>query len=193
MGMSNGLMFLPLIELFLSRPWDMTHFLARQCKVNGISYPSYAKRWINIRKVFSNHYKMPQATLQQMLTHLGMEFEGRQHSGFDDTHNISRVVIRMLIDGANPIINERISWRAVDRTTWNGMRAGYVRTLINKKYTGEADSDSDDTEGDELQEKIRSAGPSPFIMAPIPIPSQIILPAPIPLQYHTWETQLRQL
>jgi len=45
-----------------------------------------------------------------MLTHLGMEFQGRKHCGYDDAINISNILIRMIIDGANPVINERISW-----------------------------------------------------------------------------------
>lgn len=33
-----------------------------------------------------------------MLTFFNMEFEGRQHSGLDDSKNIARIVIKMLED-----------------------------------------------------------------------------------------------
>lgn len=135
----------------------MSHFFARVCKVNKIRYPGYAKRWINIRKVFSNHYKIQQVCLSQMLTHLGLEFEGRKHSGYDDTHNISRVLIRMLLDGANPIINERISWHSAERVKWGDMTSGYIRCFYDKKSNRAADtnpSDSDDTETEEILDRI---------------------------------------
>lgn len=45
-----------------------------------------------------------------MLSHLGMEFQGRRHSGYDDALNIANVLLRMLSDGANPVVNERLSW-----------------------------------------------------------------------------------
>lgn len=38
-------------------PWDLSHFLSRQCELNQLRFPSFCKRWINIRKVFSSHYK----------------------------------------------------------------------------------------------------------------------------------------
>ncbi len=34
-----------------------------------------------------------------MLKSLGMEFEGREHSGMDDAKNISRVVVQLIKDG----------------------------------------------------------------------------------------------
>jgi 3'-5' exoribonuclease 1 len=126
-------------------PWDMAHFFAGQCKLSNIAFPSYAKRWINIRKVFNSHYKMSNCTLDMMLGHLGLEFEGRKHSGIDDTKNIANVLIRMLVDGANPVINERLSWRQVDRQQWQGLSCGYVRVYYNKPSDGLNMSDSEDS------------------------------------------------
>src|SRR6185437_2722644 len=36
-------------------PWDFSHFFVATCRVNKVLYPSYAKRWINIKKTFSTH------------------------------------------------------------------------------------------------------------------------------------------
>lgn len=44
-----------------------------------------------------------------MLEHLGMKFEGRAHSGLDDAKNIAQLLLRMITDGADININERIS------------------------------------------------------------------------------------
>lgn len=49
-----------------------------------------------------------------MLSHLGMQFEGRPHCGLDDARNIANVLIRMMTDGATVQANERIRWRNND-------------------------------------------------------------------------------
>lgn len=41
-----------------------------------------------------------------MLQILGMQFEGRPHSGIDDTRNIARIAIQLLKDGCELVINE---------------------------------------------------------------------------------------
>lgn len=83
------------------------------------------------------------------MSHLGMEFEGRKHSGFDDAANISQILIRMLLDGANPVINERISWHSASRTCWGDLKCGAVRVLINKPNDGLNLSDSDEDGADD--------------------------------------------
>ena len=45
-----------------------------------------------------------------MLSYLGLQFQGRLHCGLDDAKNIAHLLIRLLVDGANPVVNERISW-----------------------------------------------------------------------------------
>jgi 3'-5' exoribonuclease 1 len=41
-----------------------------------------------------------------MLELQGMRFEGRLHSGIDDSRNIARIAIKMARDGATLYINE---------------------------------------------------------------------------------------
>lgn len=36
----------------------MSKFLNIQCRISGIKYPSFAKKWINIRKSYGNFYKV---------------------------------------------------------------------------------------------------------------------------------------
>ncbi|KAM8808282.1 3'-5' exoribonuclease 1 [Eudromia elegans] len=90
--------------------WDMSKFLNIQCRISRIKYPSFAKRWINIRKSYGNFYKVPrsQTKLTMMLEQLGMHYTGRPHSGLDDARNIARIAARMLRDGCELRANERM-------------------------------------------------------------------------------------
>ncbi|XP_036385091.1 3'-5' exoribonuclease 1 isoform X2 [Megalops cyprinoides] len=90
--------------------WDMSKFLNIQCRVSGIRYPQFAKKWINIRKSYGNFYKVPrtQTKLSSMLEKLGLHYEGRPHCGLDDSRNIARIALRMLQDGCQLRVNERI-------------------------------------------------------------------------------------
>nr|XP_048312537.1 3'-5' exoribonuclease 1 isoform X2 [Myodes glareolus] len=90
--------------------WDMSKFLNIQCQLSRLKYPPFAKKWINIRKSYGNFYKVPrsQTKLTIMLEKLGMDYDGRPHSGLDDSRNIARIAIRMLQDGCELRINEKI-------------------------------------------------------------------------------------
>ncbi|XP_054272880.1 3'-5' exoribonuclease 1-like isoform X2 [Macrosteles quadrilineatus] len=92
-------------------PWDMGRFLFGQCDISNIDYPNFGKKWINLRKCFSQFYKCDRLRLQLMLEKLGMEFEGHPHCGLDDATNIAHLLIRMIQDGASIDINERIQLR----------------------------------------------------------------------------------
>ncbi|XP_067114414.1 3'-5' exoribonuclease 1 isoform X1 [Osmerus mordax] len=90
--------------------WDMSKFLNIQCRLSGIRYPQFARKWINIRKSYGNFYKVPRThtKLSIMLDKLGLKYEGRPHSGLDDSRNIARIALRMLQDGCQLRVNERI-------------------------------------------------------------------------------------
>ncbi|XP_026884282.2 3'-5' exoribonuclease 1 [Electrophorus electricus] len=90
--------------------WDMSKFLYTQCRLSQIRYPQFARKWINIRKSYGNYYKVArsQTKLTCMLENLGMQYEGRLHCGLDDSRNIARIAIRMLKDGCQLRVNERL-------------------------------------------------------------------------------------
>lgn len=90
--------------------WDMSKFLNMQCRVSRMRYPQFAKKWINIRKCYGNFYKVPRnhTKLTMMLEKLGMRYDGRPHCGLDDSKNIARIAIRMLQDGCELRVNERM-------------------------------------------------------------------------------------
>ncbi|KAL0965696.1 hypothetical protein UPYG_G00284560 [Umbra pygmaea] len=90
--------------------WDMSKFMNTQCHLSRLRYPQFAKKWINIKKLYGNFYKVPrtQTKLSSMLEKLGLQYEGRPHSGLDDSRNIARVALRMLQDGCQLRVNERM-------------------------------------------------------------------------------------
>lgn len=93
-------------------PWDLKEFLSKECKLKGIHQADYFKEWSNIKKIFKHHYFRknlhPRLTISDMLSRAGMKFEGRQHSGIDDTRNIARIALRMHQQGARFRRNERL-------------------------------------------------------------------------------------
>jgi len=94
-------------------PFDIARFLLLSCQQNDIRVPEWASRWINVKKVFLNFYKIDKKCdkvrgLQDMLSRMYLEFEGNPHCGLDDANNIARVVIRLLKDGAGLRVNERL-------------------------------------------------------------------------------------
>ncbi|XP_021935940.1 3'-5' exoribonuclease 1-like isoform X3 [Zootermopsis nevadensis] len=95
-------------------PWDMGRFMYGQCKISGLAYPQFAKKWINVRKTFSNFYKCRRFSLKLMLEHLELNFEGRPHCGLDDARNIARVLLRLMSDGASIQVNEHIHLLALE-------------------------------------------------------------------------------
>lgn len=77
-------------------PWDFAKFLTVQCKMSSISYPKWAERWINIRKHYAEFYRVRSCGIGKMLRRFGLEFDGRLHSGIDDSINIARIAIELL-------------------------------------------------------------------------------------------------
>lgn len=78
--------------------WDIENFLTLQCLFSGVTFPRYAREYVNLRRHCHSFYKI-RGGVARMLHELGMEFEGREHSGIDDTRNIARIAVKMLEDG----------------------------------------------------------------------------------------------
>jgi len=86
----------------------MSRFLYMQCNSSNVVYPRWAKRWVNIRKVFCNAYRVQRAGISTMLEVLGLAFEGHPHSGIDDARNIARILAQLISDGCNIYENEKL-------------------------------------------------------------------------------------
>ncbi|KAI8639243.1 ribonuclease H-like domain-containing protein [Parasitella parasitica] len=102
--------FLAKHELFQSKsatfvtdgPFDIRDFITKQLKHSKIKpRPAYFDlHWVNIRKLFREFYKQHEnKNIGMMLQHLGMQFEGRQHSGLDDARNLAMIGKRMHEEG----------------------------------------------------------------------------------------------
>ena len=79
--------------------WDLKVCLPNQCKASGLKLPEYCQRWVNIKKSHQMvHNKFPRS-LNEMLVQNGLSFEGRPHSGIDDTQNLVRLIKALAVSG----------------------------------------------------------------------------------------------
>lgn len=76
--------------------WDLNYMLQNQCATSKIKVPKYFLQYINVKQSFAmaSNGKFPRS-LSQMLSELGLTFEGRQHSGIDDVKNIVKIVKKL--------------------------------------------------------------------------------------------------
>ena len=89
-------------------PWDLRFFLHGECSRKGIEKEAYFEKWCNIKGLFADFYRTRQCKIHRMLEKQGMKFEGRLHSGIDDTRNIARIAAKMRKDGAVLYVNEAL-------------------------------------------------------------------------------------
>jgi inhibitor of KinA sporulation pathway (predicted exonuclease) len=88
--------------------WDLGSMLPRQCAQYELPVPSWARSWVNLKRIFAQHF--PRASrrtgLRAMAAFLGTPLIGRLHSGIDDARNIARVFRCLqtvnLVDGGCP-------------------------------------------------------------------------------------------
>ncbi|KAG8758004.1 hypothetical protein FRC14_001014 [Serendipita sp. 396] len=101
-------------------PWDLRDFLQKQAFISKIERPSWLRlgRVVDVRSTFGNWYVEkylgrykrkpknhgtfsinPSFKLNKQLRLLDLEFEGREHSGLDDSRNIARVLIELAARG----------------------------------------------------------------------------------------------
>jgi inhibitor of KinA sporulation pathway (predicted exonuclease) len=87
--------------------WDLGIMFPNQCETSNIKAPSHLRRWLDIKDCFRQHYgKRKAGSLNKMLDHSGLGFEGRPHSGIDDCHNTARLWVQMLNEGYLPKISD---------------------------------------------------------------------------------------
>jgi len=112
--------------------YDMGHFLYKQTLISNLHFPNYARRWVNIRTIFSKFYGQRWYSLKSVLELLGQPFEGRQHNGLDDAKNIAKVLLRLLMDGCIIAKTEKILLSAEEQEK-NETR------ILNDKHAGKYD------------------------------------------------------
>lgn len=82
--------------------WDLMTALPRQASLSSVRVHHSFKKWINIQKSYRKFYKRRAGGMANMLRDLGLELQGRHHSGIDDCQNIARIAVKMLQDGWVP-------------------------------------------------------------------------------------------
>jgi len=89
-------------------PWDLRFFIDGECARKGILKADYFDKWVNIKQLYADFYRCQRCKIGRMLEKQGMRFEGRLHSGIDDTRNIARIAIKMGKDGCKMYLNEAL-------------------------------------------------------------------------------------
>lgn len=90
--------------------WDLGTCLPRQLRYHGEHAPSSYWYWINIKQEFGWFYNTPTTRgMVSLLNHLGLELQGRHHSGIDDCRTIARICQRTLHEGWNPTATSYLS------------------------------------------------------------------------------------
>jgi 3'-5' exoribonuclease 1 len=88
------------IALATDGPWDFVNFLYPECVRKSLPYPLECSEWVDLRKLYADFHCVRSCNVKKMLAGAGMVFEGRLHSGIDDTRNIARIAIHLLKSGA---------------------------------------------------------------------------------------------
>jgi len=79
--------------------WDFRRMLPEQCELSGVPLPEYFHQWINVKRSYESATGCFPRSLRHMLADLGLELEGRHHSGIDDVRNIARIVRQLGLRG----------------------------------------------------------------------------------------------
>lgn len=88
--------------------YDFTGFFRKQCLMSGIAYPDWARKWVNLKRLFVEFYGMQAnekqlPSLRNMVEMAGLKFDGKLHSGMDDVNNMAKLLLRMASDGLSGI------------------------------------------------------------------------------------------
>lgn len=86
--------------------WDLGLCLAGECERKRLKKHSYFDQWIDVRSIYKKWYKQNPKNFNDALQHIGMSFIGRQHSGIDDSRNISALSHTMAKEGAQFLITK---------------------------------------------------------------------------------------
>lgn len=79
--------------------WDLNLCLENECRRKQLIKPPELCTWIDIRSVYRRFYQRRPHGLNGALRDLGVEFEGREHSGIVDARNTAKLVHKIILDG----------------------------------------------------------------------------------------------
>ncbi|KAM6078404.1 ERI1 exoribonuclease 2 isoform 2-T2 [Theristicus caerulescens] len=79
--------------------WDLGVCLQYECKRKQLQKPDILNSWIDLKATYRAFYNRKPKGLNGALQDLGIAFEGREHSGLDDSRNTARLAWRLICDG----------------------------------------------------------------------------------------------
>ncbi|NXN08910.1 ERI2 exoribonuclease, partial [Indicator maculatus] len=79
--------------------WDLGVCLPYECKRKQLRKPDIFNSWIDLKATYRAFYNRQPKGLNGALQDLGIAFEGREHSGLDDSRNTARLAWRLICDG----------------------------------------------------------------------------------------------
>uniref|UniRef100_A0A7S1FAB9 Exonuclease domain-containing protein n=1 Tax=Noctiluca scintillans TaxID=2966 RepID=A0A7S1FAB9_NOCSC len=88
----------PLFVICTDGPWDIRKFLRPEAGRKRLHLEHCWNRWVDVRRTFETRRGL-RCGVVPMLQHMGLAFEGREHSGLDDARNIARILIVLLESG----------------------------------------------------------------------------------------------
>ncbi|XP_032590661.1 ERI1 exoribonuclease 2 isoform X1 [Drosophila grimshawi] len=80
--------------------WDFGICLHKECSRKRMRKAPYFNQWIDVRAIYREWYKYRPCNFTDALSHVGLAFEGRAHSGIDDAKNLGALMCKMVRDGA---------------------------------------------------------------------------------------------
>lgn len=72
--------------------WDLGICLPNQCRDYGLETPKWIYKTVNLKKAHQKVHGKYARSFKEILEQNGLEFQGRPHSGIDDTKNVVRVI-----------------------------------------------------------------------------------------------------
>lgn len=160
------------ISLATDGPWDFVNFLYPECARKLLPYPKEVHKWIDLRAAYAEFHCVRSCNVKKMLAGAGMVFEGRLHSGIDDTRNIARIGIHLLKSGArlgaNASIadtNAHLPWLSDSHSTTAAAAAASTAASVGEKKKARLQVDTNaSTEGGEPPPKSPAACLTPRAM-----------------------------
>ncbi|KXZ55373.1 hypothetical protein GPECTOR_3g500 [Gonium pectorale] len=78
--------------------WDLKVCLETECEWRKLPRPPHLRRWCNLKQLYMARYRRT-SNLRKCVEAAGLTWQGRQHSGLDDTRNTAALAARMVRDG----------------------------------------------------------------------------------------------
>ncbi|KAF2893568.1 hypothetical protein ILUMI_12597 [Ignelater luminosus] len=89
--------------------WDLNTCLNSECKRKRLNKSEIFNAWIDLKFLYKEHYHRKPVGLKGALTEVGLNFNGREHSGLHDARNTAALAGKMIIDGVLLQITKDIS------------------------------------------------------------------------------------